>query len=223
MTATPETDETETVQTPDELLADLGELHMRTLVSPRPKQPAAMGWQAVAGTMSAGFARALHALNELNPAKAAEITDWYQGPFEEGPDAEEHTDWLERTVAKGDLDLMEKWVQDGQILARSSKEAVEAHEAAEQEPMRLILSKALGLGTGAPWDTIQHRANELAALADEEQPAEGDTLPAWLRQRFTASGVDWENLDDAERSYWEHQARAVRRAVARGGFKGGGE
>lgn len=58
-----------------------------------------------------------------------------------------------------------------------------------------------------------------AAPGEAREPAATDTLPAWLRQRFTASGVDWENLDDAERSYWEHQARAVRRAVARGGFK----
>ena len=168
MTTTPDTEETETVQTPEQLLADLGEFHMRTLVSPLPRQPAAMGWQAVSGSMAAGFARALYALNELDPAKAAEITDWYQGPFEEGPDPEEHTDWLERTIAKGDLDLMEKWVQDGQRLAKSSNEAVDARQAAEQEPMRLTLSKALGLGTGASWDAIQDRANELAALTDED-------------------------------------------------------
>lgn len=59
-----------------------------------------------------------------------------------------------------------------------------------------------------------------ARVTDLERPAVGpDTLPAWLRQRFTASGVNWEHLDDTERSYWEHQARAVRRAVARNGFK----
>jgi hypothetical protein len=46
-----------------------------------------------------------------------------------------------------------------------------------------------------------------------------DTLPAWLRQRFTSSAVTWANLDDVERSYWEHEARAVRRAVQRGGFR----
>lgn len=53
----------------------------------------------------------------------------------------------------------------------------------------------------------------------EQQLDEIDTLPAWLYQRFMAGGVDWENLDDGDRAYWEHQARAVRRAVARGGFK----
>jgi hypothetical protein len=125
MTATPET---ETPQTPEQLITDLGELHTRTLVSPLPKHPAAMGWQAVAGSMTAGFARALHALNEVDPAKAAEITVWFQGPFEDGPDPEEHTDWLERNVAK-DLDEMEQWVQDGRRLAESSKAATEEREA----------------------------------------------------------------------------------------------
>jgi hypothetical protein len=46
-----------------------------------------------------------------------------------------------------------------------------------------------------------------------------DTFPAWLRQRYTATYVDWDHADDADRSYWEHGAAAVRRAVARGGFK----
>jgi hypothetical protein len=49
--------------------------------------------------------------------------------------------------------------------------------------------------------------------------ARTDTLPAWLHQRFDPRGPDWDQLDEDDRSYWEHQARAVRRAVARGGFK----
>lgn len=60
-----------------------------------------------------------------------------------------------------------------------------------------------------------------------EQPA-ADTLPAWLHKRFgpslTVFGT-WEELEDSDRAYWEHEAAAVRRAVARGGFKNpaGGE
>lgn len=46
-----------------------------------------------------------------------------------------------------------------------------------------------------------------------------DTLPAWLAQRFDPRGPDWDNLDANDRNYWEHHARAVRRAVERGGFK----
>ncbi|MGQ4393763.1 hypothetical protein ACN6K5_003549 [Streptomyces violaceoruber] len=162
--------DTDTTQTTVQLLHDLGEFHTRTLVSPLPKQPAAMGWQALAGTQAAGFARALHALHQIDPSKAQEITDWYQGPFEdEGPDPEEHTDWLERVIAGGDLTLMEKWVEDGRRLAESSKEATEEREAAQWEPLRLLLSKALTLGTGAPWDAIRDRATELATIADSVQ------------------------------------------------------
>lgn len=50
-----------------------------------------------------------------------------------------------------------------------------------------------------------------------------DALPQWLYGRFSSTwgGVrpDWNELADVDRSYWAHQARAVRRAVERGGFK----
>jgi hypothetical protein len=47
-----------------------------------------------------------------------------------------------------------------------------------------------------------------------------DTLPAWLYQRFARDrNVPWDDLHEDNRSYWEHEAAAVRRAVARGGFK----
>jgi len=51
------------------------------------------------------------------------------------------------------------------------------------------------------------------------EPTSTDTLPAWLYQRFMSHGVGWDNLDADDRAYWEHEAAAVRRAVARGGFK----
>ncbi|MFE9776372.1 hypothetical protein ACFYOV_32895 [Streptomyces sp. NPDC005931] len=66
---------------------------------------------------------------------------------------------------------------------------------------------------------VRHMAVQERRMADEPQPAAADTLPAWLYQRFMPAGVGWDQLDDDQRSYWEHQARAVRRAVARGGFK----
>jgi hypothetical protein len=74
-----------------------------------------------------------------------------------------------------------------------------------------------------PRNEIEEMRRALAARPAEEQPTAPDTLPAWLRQRFTASDVSWEHLDDGGRAYWEHQARAVRRAVARNGFKPSGE
>lgn len=66
------------------------------------------------------------------------------------------------------------------------------------------------------------RAAGWAPRAEREAtPTEPDTLPAWLHSRFsdTLAAPAWDRLTDDDRSYWEHQARAVRRAVARGGFK----
>lgn len=71
---------------------------------------------------------------------------------------------------------------------------------------------------------VMDAAEVLRRVAAEEQPAETqDSLPAWLYQRFMSAGAGWENLDADDRSYWEHQARAVRRAVTRGGFKADAE
>jgi hypothetical protein len=126
MTTTPETED-QITQTPEKLLTDLGELHTRTCVSPLPQHPAAMGWQATAGSMAAGFARALYALNEIDPAKAQEITTWFDGPFGDAPDPDEHTDWLERNVARGP-ELLEQWVEDGRRMALEAKTNTEAWE-----------------------------------------------------------------------------------------------
>lgn len=47
-----------------------------------------------------------------------------------------------------------------------------------------------------------------------------DALPEWLYQRFDRQRVGaWSDLSDEDRAYWAHEAAAVRRAVARGGFK----
>jgi hypothetical protein len=49
------------------------------------------------------------------------------------------------------------------------------------------------------------------------------TLGAWLYWRFhrkyEPAAPDWSSLPDEEKDYWEHEASAVQRAVARGGFK----
>ncbi|WP_331756312.1 hypothetical protein OHA04_45420 (plasmid) [Streptomyces sp. NBC_01590] len=131
MTDTIDTTEVEEVQTPEQLLVDLSELHMRTHVSPLPKHPAAMGWQMTTGAVAAGFARALYALQEVDPEKAAEIAEWYQGPFGDGPDSEEHTDWTAQHVAKSWV-VMEQWVQEAKRLAVQAKEATERHEREQQ-------------------------------------------------------------------------------------------
>ncbi|MFB6665915.1 hypothetical protein [Streptomyces parvus] len=58
-----------------------------------------------------------------------------------------------------------------------------------------------------------------AAAGVQPPTSEADTLAPWLYQRFMVAGAGWDQLDEDDRSYWEHHARAVRRAVARGGFK----
>lgn len=49
-----------------------------------------------------------------------------------------------------------------------------------------------------------------------------DTFTPWLYRRFARfrpNAPAWDTLSSDDRSYWEHEARAVRRAVERGGFK----
>jgi hypothetical protein len=46
-----------------------------------------------------------------------------------------------------------------------------------------------------------------------------DTLPHWLYVRFGKGPIAWHELAPGEQDYWTHEAAAVRRAVARGGFK----
>jgi hypothetical protein len=56
-------------------------------------------------------------------------------------------------------------------------------------------------------------------VQQDPAPDGDDTLAAWLYQRFFTGSTTWENADPDQQEYWEHQARAVRRAVARNGFK----
>jgi len=48
---------------------------------------------------------------------------------------------------------------------------------------------------------------------------EKDTLAEWLFNRYFKVETPWEALDEDNKAFMEHEANAVRRAVARGGFK----
>lgn len=55
---------------------------------------------------------------------------------------------------------------------------------------------------------------------------DNNTMPQWLRQRFSPRPFwtgdpteGWAELSEADKVYWAHEAAAVKRAVARGGFK----
>lgn len=94
------------------------------------------------------------------------------------------------------------------------------------------------------WNELLHDDEEMRAAIDEAlkclpdgvaaeppptpkeaasaAPAGADTLPAWLARRFDPNSTPWDGMSDDDRTYWQHQARAVRRAAARGGFKDAG-
>ncbi|MFM9540002.1 hypothetical protein [Streptomyces turgidiscabies] len=90
-------------------------------------------------------------------------------------------------------------------------------------PLRWDLNDVLE--EGADPGTILHTVLDRLGIAlpgTDAKPAivEQDTLPAWLYQRFAVihGCAPWDQIDDGQRAYWEHQARAVRRAVERNGF-----
>lgn len=53
------------------------------------------------------------------------------------------------------------------------------------------------------------------------EPSQDDTMGAWLYNRFSRHKhtIPWGKLHEDDQAHWEHHAEAVRRAVARGGFK----
>ena len=120
MTTAPDTstipdEDDETPPTPSELLTELGQLHTRAMASPHPANPEAMGWQMIAASAVAGFARALHALNEQDPTAAARIAAVYHGPLGEGPNPQAHSAWLERFIAGPET--FRQWVDEGRQAA----------------------------------------------------------------------------------------------------------
>ncbi|MDH6610227.1 hypothetical protein M2164_005862 [Streptomyces sp. SAI-208] len=66
------------------------------------------------------------------------------------------------------------------------------------------------------WEAAR-AAQRVAAV--NEDVASRDTLPEWLYSRFNRVAQPWQSLSNDDRSYWEHEAAAVRRAAERGGFK----
>jgi hypothetical protein len=66
-------------------------------------------------------------------------------------------------------------------------------------------------------EDVWQAAKEAEAITEAAKPK--DTLAPWLANRFDPQGAPWDGMSDDDRTYWDHQARAVRRAVARGGCK----
>ncbi|MEU6016904.1 hypothetical protein ABZ826_23500 [Streptomyces sp. NPDC047515] len=122
--------ETDVDATPETLRIDLAQLHVRSTASPLPKHPAAMGWQMTAGSLAALASRLLNVVQRTAPEEAARIAEWFAGPFGDGPDLEEHTDWIAEHVA-GSWDVTETWVQEARQLAMQAQQATAQHETKE--------------------------------------------------------------------------------------------
>ena len=118
-------DEPDTDASPETLCVDLAQLHLRAVASPLPKQPAAMGWQMTAASLSALASRLLDVVQRTAPGEAARIAEWFSGPFGDGPDLEEHHDWVTDNVS-GSWDLTEKWIQEARHLAVQAQQATAA-------------------------------------------------------------------------------------------------
>lgn len=85
------------------------------------------------------------------------------------------------------------------------------------------LGEMYGIDGGLYWDAHANHPVDYDKLvrAGYYRPII-DTLPQWLAWRFGELLPDTEwppAMRDGEVAYWEHEAAAVRRAVARGGFK----
>ncbi|MFF3547117.1 hypothetical protein ACFYXD_35430 [Streptomyces platensis] len=118
--------------TPETLRTDLAQLYVRTTATPTPRHPAALGWQMTAATLSALSSRLLEVVERTAPAEAAQIAEWFAGPFGDGPDLEEHTYWVGERVA-GDLGVFHKWLDEAREMALQAKAVTEAFDQAAAE------------------------------------------------------------------------------------------
>ena len=98
--------------TPETLLVDLAQIHLRTIAPPSPKHPGAMGWQMMTASLSGLAARLLHTVQRVAPEEAAEISEWYHGPFGDGPDLMDVTEWMDVNVAQPAGADFEAWIAD---------------------------------------------------------------------------------------------------------------
>lgn len=75
-------------------------------------------------------------------------------------------------------------------------------------------------GKGAPclYDLLSLVPIDIREISNAVPAPGPDTFPEWLQQRYGHTLVDGDDFA-AHVSFWQHEADAVRRAMARGGFK----
>lgn len=155
-----------------------------------------------------------HIVNEMTDTQLKEagiVEDWYRGETPpEGLDAEDLAEWREQHEdPEGPA-----YSQDG--------EELDGHERVMLPAVDPVPHYNRGRTYVEP--RLPALSVPVAPATDTQPGEEPDTLPAWLYQRFAViHGMPaWDRIDDGQRAYWEHQAAAVRRAAARGGFKTAG-
>lgn len=127
--------------------------------------------------------------------------------------------WPERCVSTGNY-FMGAWDVDG--LESALPAVLALWEQMRGGEIATLRARVVEL------EAERHTTNEAPDDAAKELRVRGadasttDTLPAWLHWRFGKHGQRWDYLDVDDQSYWERHAEAVRRAVARNGFKPGG-
>ena len=127
-------DQDELIDTsPETLLVDLAHIHLRCIASPLPEHPGAMGWQAMSSGLSSLAARLLHVVQEVAPDKATEIADWYAGPFGEGPDGMECTDWFAEMVAGPAGADFAEWIADARTRAEQAAQSIAELTSTEEK------------------------------------------------------------------------------------------
>ncbi|MET9436938.1 hypothetical protein [Streptomyces sp. NPDC006551] len=108
------------------LLADLAQIHTRTVASPLPQHPGHFGWQMMAGSLAAGFSVALYELAKVDPEQAERVAAWYHGPFGvgDGPNPLAYSAWAEKHIA-GSPEKFQEWVDEAWEQAAAANAAVE--------------------------------------------------------------------------------------------------
>ena len=109
-----------------ELLTDLAQMHLRSVASPLPEHPAALGWQVTAGGVAALAARLMDGLMQADPAKAEAIAGWYDTLVDHGPASVGVYSWIQRRVADPAGTDIEEWVDEARKSAVQAKDATNA-------------------------------------------------------------------------------------------------
>lgn len=105
----------------ESLRVDLAQLHLGAVSSRTSKDasPETTAWRMTAATTTALASHLLEAVRQSDPGKAAELAIWFAGQFGDGPDLEDHTEWLEQCIA-GSPAVYAEWLKEAATEAQQA-------------------------------------------------------------------------------------------------------